>query len=378
MTLQFNPAPYLEVWRQKRAEDEANRPNFERDVSQPFRDTLSTLMEFKRQRTLDNLAKKQDAREQQKFEYQYGKPSSEADTYSEGERPIGLFSQSTPIMDRFNEYMKGQKMKPRPVTPENMGSLRRAEMREDLKLKNTMQQKELDRMRESYTPEQLEAIGLDPTMADAWGTKTVPQKAANLASLAQNRSDLSENRRFRRDFAEEEQGLKRDERTKGRYRQYVLDMEQRDPVIKQLRKEQIGISQVGRLIDIVKDGNTVAANALGVKMARGMGEVGVLTESDITRYITSGQLSRSAGDKLNKMILGRPTDASLNELQEITNVLEQTFNERIQPRYDQYIESYAQIEQMKPDELANALSLDYSGSRRRGNDSSNNDPLGIR
>ena len=43
------------------------------------------------------------------------------------------------------------------------------------------------------------------------------------------------------------------------------------------------------LIDLVKSGNTVAFSALGTKTAKAMGEVGVLTESDIARYVRSGR-----------------------------------------------------------------------------------------
>jgi len=73
-------------------------------------------------------------------------------------------------------------------------------------------------------------------------------------------------------------------------------------------------------------------------MAKTMGEVGMLSESDVTRYVQAKALDRSAADKLNKWIKGVPTTATLNDIQQIGKVMRQKFTEQIQP----IIASYAQ------------------------------------
>lgn len=207
---------------------------------------------------------------------------------------------------------------------------------------------------EFYNEEQTAAIASgDPAkLSAAFGGK-VPKDAVGKAFSAERISN-TQAERANRDA----------ERTQARFRQYLLDIEQRDPVIKQLRQQGIGLSQVNDLVGLVKAGNTVAAAAMGTKMARGMGEVGVLTESDITRYVQSGQLDRKAGDTLSKWLRGVPTQATLSEIQSISAALGGTFRDKVQPRYDQYIESYAKSEKMTPSQMASELALTYVGKRR--------------
>lgn len=104
-----------------------------------------------------------------------------------------------------------------------------------------------------------------------------------------------------------------------------------DPEIKTLYSQKIGLGQIDDITKIAQGGNTVAATALGVKMARGMGEVGVLTDGDVTRYVQSGRLDRKAGDILSRWLQGRPTTATMAELSQISNVLQDNFIQKVQP-----------------------------------------------
>jgi hypothetical protein len=206
---------------------------------------------------------------------------------------------------------------------------------------------------EFYNADQTAAIasGDSAKLSAAFGGR-VPKDAIGKAFSAERISN-TQGERANRDA----------ERTQARFRQYLLDIEQRDPVIKTLRQQDIGIGQVNDLVGLVKEGNTVAAAAMGTKMARGMGEVGVLTESDISRYVQSGQLDRKAGDTLSKWLRGVPTDATLGEIQSISGALRGTFDKKIQPRYDQFIDSYAKMEKMTPQQMASELSLPYVGKK---------------
>lgn len=138
-----------------------------------------------------------------------------------------------------------------------------------------------------------------------------------------------------------------------------------DPRIKPLHAQGIGLQQIGEVENMAKGGNTVASSALGVKMARGMGEVGVLTESDITRYVQSGRLDRKAADVLSKWFTGTPSDATLNEISQIASVLRDSFSEKIQPIYNEYIESFSEVEGKTPDEISRMMAIPYSPAQLR-------------
>jgi hypothetical protein len=146
---------------------------------------------------------------------------------------------------------------------------------------------------------------------------------------------------------------------KNTFRQQLLDQRKRenlekaglafskalesDQELKEFKKQGLGLSQVDQLVSEIKNGNTVAGGALGAKMARAMGEVGVLTEQDVVRYVQSGMLTQKVGDKLKKMMLGRPTDATLEELQHISSILKNNFASKIQPIYDKYANRLSRI-----------------------------------
>lgn len=208
-----------------------------------------------------------------------------------------------------------------------------------------------------YTPEQVKAIyPQGEALSEAFGGR-VPKSAVSTAALAGNRN---ENRELRK----EQFGEQLDKETKTRYRNYLLDIEQRDPVIKEMNKQGMALGQVDQILKLARDGNTVSAGALGFKMGRAMGEVGVMTDKDVVRYVQSGMLTRGAADKLSRWINGVPTDATLQEIQEISTALQDTFQSKIQPKYDNYINSYAKIEGLAPQDFADRLSLPYGGSSR--------------
>lgn len=158
---------------------------------------------------------------------------------------------------------------------------------------------------------------------------------------------------------------------KNRYRNYFLDMEQRDPVIKEVNKQNLSLGTISKLSEIAKSGNTIAFNSLGTKVARGMGEVGVLTDQDVVRYVRSGRLDRKAADALLQWTRGVPTEATINEINQIVGVLQDTYTDKIQPRYDRYITSYANNEGIPPEEFSIKIGLPYSGNTSINNPKNN-------
>ena len=133
-----------------------------------------------------------------------------------------------------------------------------------------------------------------------------------------------------------------------------------DPRIKPLHAQGIGLSQISDVANLARNGNTVAATALGVKMARGMGEVGVMTDSDVTRYVTSGRLDRKAADILSRWLRGTPTDATMAEIQQISDVLKDNFAEKMQPVFNEYIDSFSEVEGLTPDVVSKKMGIPYN------------------
>lgn len=133
------------------------------------------------------------------------------------------------------------------------------------------------------------------------------------------------------------------------------------PVIKKLNEQQVGIHQVNDMADLVNRGNSVASSAMGTKMAKAMGEVGMLTEQDVKRYVQSGKLAQSAADTLNKWVSGRPSNATMQEISQIAGALKDTFGEQVQPIYNRYIERFARTYDMSNEEAAYKLNFPYQG-----------------
>ena len=110
----------------------------------------------------------------------------------------------------------------------------------------------------------------------------------------------------------------------------------KDDRFKQMTKEGLAFDQVDNLTKLAEKGNQTAFGALGTKMARAMGEVGVLTDADVVRYVQGGSLSRKAADTLSRWKQGRPSKASIEDIKQISNVLKDIHSTKMAPIYDEY------------------------------------------
>lgn len=134
-----------------------------------------------------------------------------------------------------------------------------------------------------------------------------------------------------------------------------------DLTLRTLKTQDLGVETVGQLSNLVRSGNTVAAAALGIKQAKGLGEVGVLTESDVNRYMTSGMLSQKAADTLSKWLTGTPTNTTIDEIGQINNVIADTYEKKIQSIYNTKVNRLARNLGIPPDEAAHRLDVPYTG-----------------
>lgn len=145
----------------------------------------------------------------------------------------------------------------------------------------------------------------------------------------ENYKKLDENRN--RNF-----DLKKESKISDRFFNLSKQMKNQDFRYKDAYKESLAFEQVEKLMDLADKGNATVFGSVGTKMARAMGEVGVLTESDVTRYVNSQKLSQKAADVLNKWRTGKPSKATIKELKEIANVLQETHAIKLQPVFDEY------------------------------------------
>lgn len=104
---------------------------------------------------------------------------------------------------------------------------------------------------------------------------------------------------------------------------------QTHPLMKKLQEQDAAFSDFDTLIQEANDGNAVAFNSLGTKLAKAMGEVGVLTDRDVTRYIDTYKLDRKFLDTVNKWKTGRATPDTMEELQHIAHLMKETAARKI-------------------------------------------------
>ena len=116
---------------------------------------------------------------------------------------------------------------------------------------------------------------------------------------------------------EDEQTAKRKDKIYG----VVKDFEN-DSVVKELKKQNVSFGQAEALLDAMKNDNKVAVGALGTKMARAMGEVGVLTDADVIRYIQRMDVEGRVKDFFSRTFKGKVSDFTQKDLEDISNIMQ--------------------------------------------------------
>jgi len=87
-----------------------------------------------------------------------------------------------------------------------------------------------------------------------------------------------------------------------------------DPRYKKAVEQGMEFESVNRLLDQVGEGNQAALAALGTKLARAMGEVGVLTDTDVVRYVGGTSWGRKLKDWYAKGAKGELSKDTLNDI----------------------------------------------------------------
>lgn len=164
----------------------------------------------------------------------------------------------------------------------------------------------------------------------------------------QNQMDLNNSR-------ERNYGLRVDQATLNYAKDHIL----RDPIMLKIHEQNLGLDAVDAIARLVSEGNTVAASAMGLKQAKGLGEVGVMTDQDVVRYVRSGKLSQLAADKLSGWLKGIPSEATQQEIMQINEAIKSRLAEKEQEITVPAVDRFARNFGLSPSEAAYQLGVNY-------------------
>lgn len=106
-----------------------------------------------------------------------------------------------------------------------------------------------------------------------------------------------------------------------------------DPRTKKAFEQAMAMEDIQPLIEQVKAGNQNAAASLGARLARAMGEVGVLTDTDVTRYARGTSWGRKLLDWYKAGAEGTISEDTLEDMMKNTSTLSQKLNKNLDNVY---------------------------------------------
>jgi len=113
---------------------------------------------------------------------------------------------------------------------------------------------------------------------------------------------------------------------------------QKDKIYTKLAEQGIAFEEADNILKSMKEGNEVAIGALGTKMARAMGEVGVLTDTDVQRYIEAASLYQKAKDKSGKLIAGKLSDNTVRDISKLNAKMQEGFSKKKEYLINNFVE----------------------------------------
>ena len=162
---------------------------------------------------------------------------------------------------------------------------------------------------------------------------TAKSNAALEAAAARNKALLSKEER-----AEKRLEMKEEDDKKRYLRNAFLDTQKvllQDGSYKKMVEQADAFGQIdGMLKNIETTGNQASLATLGTKMAKAMGEVGVLTDSDVTRYVGGTSWWRKVQDWYAKGATGDLPKDTLNDLKQNVKLTENALNSKRTKMYE--------------------------------------------
>lgn len=114
------------------------------------------------------------------------------------------------------------------------------------------------------------------------------------------------------------------------------DRMEKDTQFKELQKQGIAFSQIQPLIKAAEDGNEAAVASLGTKLARAMGEVGVLTDQDVVRYLGNVSYGRKVSSWLERGMQGELPKPAAKDIKALVNMMQDVHKNKVLPIYNKY------------------------------------------
>ena len=116
---------------------------------------------------------------------------------------------------------------------------------------------------------------------------------------------------------------------------YVSDFNN-DPEYKTVKTQRQAANKLQEFLLQANKGNEVAFATASTMAAKQAGEVGMLSESDVTRYAQAKSIPQATLDKIKLWVKGRPSDSTIQDLNEVSNGIKDILNAREQELIDVY------------------------------------------
>lgn len=135
---------------------------------------------------------------------------------------------------------------------------------------------------------------------------------------------------------EQAQREKQEERRIASFAKSYRDKMLTDPRFKNLKSQEQAFQQIPSIKEAAQAGNEVAVSSIGTRMARAMGEVGVLTDADVVRYLGNQSYGRKLLDWYNRGMKGQIPIQTGEDIQQVSEIMQNLVNTQIIPVYGEY------------------------------------------
>lgn len=274
-----------------------------RQQGQQVVEDVRTDQELERQSQQDEMAMDRNELAKKLGEIKVGDKTLELTNLEKVSDPNS--DESKFAQDLFLEHMKDQG---RQLTPEQEANIRKQNARTLHANSRFLQDTTVDLMQQQRLKLQQERLEM-------------AKKRMNLQEREQDQRDVQEERR-KMSFAKS-------------YRDKMLS----DPRFKDLKKQEQAFQQIPAIQEAAEEGNEVAVSSIGTRMARAMGEVGVLTDADVVRYLGNQSYGRKLLDWYNRGMKGQIPVETGQDMQEVSQIMQDIVSTQVVPIYEEYASS---------------------------------------
>lgn len=177
------------------------------------------------------------------------------------------------------------------------------------------------------TDKQKNLLDVKEDRLEKFGGKRIEQRDKRI-DLSEKRLEQSE----RRLGLAADQFVDKQEEDADKKKFSMMSAVRSDNVYKKANEQMFGVEKARVLLeDAFKSGGQSLAG-LGAALAKANGEVGVLTDEDVKRYLVNPALVPGARDKIAKILGGRLTEDSYENIRRLLDLSEQSANNIIEKR----------------------------------------------